>query len=215
MTIPPLWRDPESVDVSEASGSLSAPGATSIPPALPVLSLTTPALGSARRRRAASGFPLAGLLTPAVQLSSQFSRDWLEVHEVAEAPPCTLAHLVLATASLPEVGDGREFGVDRATVEPAVVQVGDRLLRVLFIPELNVYVANKMVAHVVTNVHLLNLSILVFQLCEDLFEEVIKVLLRLHIRHCYVRAICCLCCVLRVDVQVAKQDRLTEGWVVV
>jgi len=60
------------------------------------------------------------------------------VHEVAESTARTLAHLVLAAACLVEVGDWRELGVDRLTVEPAVVQLCLGLFTVLFIAEFNV-----------------------------------------------------------------------------
>ena len=49
-------------------------------------------------------------------------------------------------------------------------------------PYLDVNIANQVVAQVVADVHLLNLSVLVFNLSENLFEELIKVLLCLHIR---------------------------------
>lgn len=47
-----------------------------------------------------------------------------------------LPHFILAAAGFPEVGHGRELGVDGLPVEPAVVQVDHGLLRVLLTAEL-------------------------------------------------------------------------------
>lgn len=47
-----------------------------------------------------------------------------------------LPHLVLAAAGFPEVGHGRQLGVDGLPVEPAVVQVDHGLLCVLLAAEL-------------------------------------------------------------------------------
>lgn len=45
-------------------------------------------------------------------------------------------HLILATAGLSEVCDGRELRVDRLPVEPSIVQVDYSLLSILLITEL-------------------------------------------------------------------------------
>lgn len=103
------------------------------------------------------------LLAPAtVELPPELPGDGLQVHEVAEAasralpagttgavtrtaPPAPrapprrrphLPHFILAAAGFPEVGHGRELGVDGLPVEPAVVQVDHGLLRVLLAAEL-------------------------------------------------------------------------------
>lgn len=46
-------------------------------------------------------------------------------------------HFVLTAAGFPEVGDGRQLCMDGLAVEPAVVQVHDRLLRILLTAELH------------------------------------------------------------------------------
>lgn len=58
------------------------------------------------------------------------------MHEVAEPGARALPHLVLAAAGLAEVGHGRQLGVHGPTAEPAVVEVVDCLLGILFATEL-------------------------------------------------------------------------------
>jgi len=138
------------------------------------------------------------------------------VHEVAESGPDALAHLVLAAAGLPEVGDGAELGVDGSAAEPAVVEVLDGSLGVLLAPELDVDVADQMVAQVVANVHLLHLSVLLLGLDETVLEKVVVVLLHLFVADVsQVRAVGRLGRVLRVDVQVLHDDGLAETGLVV
>lgn len=48
-----------------------------------------------------------------------------------------LPHLVLPAASLTEVGNGAELGVDGPSVKPAVIQVSHCLLRILLVTELS------------------------------------------------------------------------------
>ena len=100
------------------------------------------------------------------------------MHEVAESRPGALSHLVLAATRLPEVGDRRQLGVNGPASEPAVVQLLDGLLGVFFFAELDVDVANEMVAQVVADVHLLNLTILVLRLDKDVLKEVVIMFLR-------------------------------------
>ena len=64
------------------------------------------------------------------------------MHEVAEAASRAFAHLVLATAGFPEVGDGRQLAVDGETVVPTVVQIRHRLGCVFFLAEFDVHVAH-------------------------------------------------------------------------
>lgn len=47
-----------------------------------------------------------------------------------------LPHLILTAAGFPEVGHGRELGVDRLAVKPAVVQVNHGLFRIFFTAKL-------------------------------------------------------------------------------
>lgn len=139
------------------------------------------------------------------------------MHEVAEAGASALAHLVLPTAGLAEVGDGGQFRVYRTAAEPPIVQIIRRLLRIRLVPELDVHVAHEVVAQVVAHVHLLDLAVLVLALHEHVLEEVVVVLLHLlvgHIGH-QMRAIGRLGRVLRVHVQILEQDRLRESGFVV
>lgn len=139
------------------------------------------------------------------------------MHKVAEPGPGALPHLVLAATGLPEVSDGGQFRVHGSSSEPAIVQVLGRLVRVLFPAELDVDVADQVIAQVVAHVHLLDLSVLVLQLHEHVLEEVVVVLLHLlvgHVGH-QMTAIRGLGRVLRVHVQILQQHRLREGGLVV
>ena len=100
------------------------------------------------------------------------------MHEVAEARPGALPHLVLSAARLSEVRHGTQLGVDWSPAEPASVQVDDGLLGVGLVLELDVDVPHQMITEVVTHVHLLYLAVLVLALDEDLLEEVVVMFLK-------------------------------------
>merc|ERR1719354_1505212 len=155
-------------------------------------------------------------LGSAVQLMSQLTRDRFQMHEVTESRPCAFPSLVLSTTRLTEVGYGSELGINWSATEPAVVQVVDGLLGVLLLLELDIHVADKMVAKVVAHVHLLDLSIFILALNKHILEEVVVMLLHLLVRHVgQVGAVRSLRRVLRVDVQVLQQNGLREGWLIV
>ena len=64
------------------------------------------------------------------------------MHEIAEPASSTFAHFVLTATSFAEVGDRREFGVDRVSVVPPIVQVRHGFCGVFFFAELDVHVAD-------------------------------------------------------------------------
>ena len=78
----------------------------------------------------------------AVQLPLQIRRNGFEMHEVAESASRAFAHFILATTGFPEIGDRREFGVNRISVVPAIVQIRDCLRRVLFFAEFEIDIAD-------------------------------------------------------------------------
>jgi len=149
-----------------------------------------------------------------IKLLLEVGRDGLEVHEVAEPTSGALAHLVLTTAGLSEVGDRRELGVDRGTVVPSIVQICDSLGGVFFLPKLDVHVADQVVTQVVANVHFLDLAVFILHLHEDVLEEVVIVLLEFHVRYHRGR-IGRGRCILRVPVAVLQDYGLGEGGFVV
>ena len=93
------------------------------------------------------------------------------MHEVAETGTSTFSHLVLTTTSFTEICDWRKFGVNGPRSEPAIVQIIHSFLSIFFSSELDVHVADKMITKIVANIHLFNLSVFVFHLNEDIFEE--------------------------------------------
>lgn len=149
------------------------------------------------------------LLTAApVQLPPQLPRDGLQVHEVAEASPCALPHLVLAAAGFSEVGHRGELGVDRLAIKPAVVQVNHGLFRIFFTAKLDIHVPNKVVSEVVADVHLLHLPVLLLHFCENLLKKFIIVFLHLDIAHSTAQTVSRLGRVLRVTVNVQEGNGL-------
>ncbi|GMR49825.1 hypothetical protein PMAYCL1PPCAC_20020, partial [Pristionchus mayeri] len=106
-----------------------------------------------------------------------------EVHEVAEATLRARRHLVLPAATFSKVRDGRELGVDRRAIEPAVViEVLERLVRILLPHELDVDVADHVLANVLAHVDLVDLAVLKLALDEELFVEGVEILLLLGVQ---------------------------------
>ena len=85
---------------------------------------------------------------------------------------------ILPATRLSEVRDWSELCVYRTPPEPAVVEVLDRLVRILLLLELDVDVADEVIAEVVAHVHLLDGPVLVLALHEHVLEEVVVVFLQ-------------------------------------
>ena len=128
------------------------------------------------------------LLAPApIQLPSQVPGDGLQVHEVAEAAPHALPHLVLAAAGFSEVGHWESAA------------------------KLDIYVPHEVVSEVVTDVHLLHLPVLLLHFCENLLKEFIIMFLHLYIAHSAAQTVSRPGRVLRVTVNVQEGNGLAEG----
>jgi len=149
------------------------------------------------------------------------------MHKVAESTPgallregliaslpsfCFHAHLILSTTCLPEVGDWGQFRYHRTSREPPIVQVLNGPFRILLFAKLNVNITHKMISEIVTHVHLLNLSVFIFQFNEHVLEEVIEMFLHLLLSHVRMRSISRLSCVLGVVVKILEEDGLRKGW---
>lgn len=149
------------------------------------------------------------LLAPApVQLPPELSGDWLQVHEVAEAAPRTLSHFILAAAGFSEVSHRGQLSMDGLSVEPAVVQVNHGLLRVFFTAKLHVHVSDQVVSKVITDIHLLDLAVLLLHFCKDLLKKLIIVFLHLNVAHSTAQTVSRLGRVLRVTVNVQEGNGL-------
>lgn len=105
------------------------------------------------------------------------------MHEVAETRPGAFAHLVLATTGLSEVGDWRQFSIDRSSSEPAIVQVLCAPISIFLPPEFDVHIAHQMVTQIVAHIHFLDLAVFVLALDEHVLEEVVVVLLHFLVGH--------------------------------
>ena len=81
------------------------------------------------------------------QAVSHLARRCLHVQEVAVPAARTLRGLVLTAARFPEICDGGEFGVDRLSVVPAVVESVDCFLRVLLTLKHDIYVTCRGSSH--------------------------------------------------------------------
>lgn len=101
------------------------------------------------RCRAPAHAPLiaASLLKPLprahIQIAVQLRRRLLPVNEVAEAAADAALAAVEATARFSEIGDGRQLAVDGATGVPARVERVAGFLRVFFVLEAHVDVADE------------------------------------------------------------------------
>jgi hypothetical protein len=178
-----------------------------------------------RRRRTPAHAPLVAtpLLQPLarahVQIAVQLGGGLLPVDEVAEAAADAALAAVEATARLAEVGDGGQLAVDGAARVPAAVERVAGFLRVLFVLEAHVDVADEIwgwvsacfgrsflgygltIVVVVAHDQLLDQPVLA-QLAPDVLVEGVKVhlhLLRVHLVLGVIR---------RVLVQVGQEDRL-------
>ena len=102
-----------------------------------------------RRRRTPAHTPSipTSLLQPLarahVQLAIQLGTRFLAMDKVAEAAADTALAAVETTAGLAEIGDGREFAVDGAAGVPARVERVAGFLRVFFVLEAHVDVADE------------------------------------------------------------------------
>jgi uncharacterized metal-binding protein len=94
--------------------------------------------------------------------------------------------------------------MDGSPIEPAIIQISHCLLSIFLISELHVNISHKMISKVIANIHFFYFAILVSQFCVDLLEEIVIMLLYFHLRHHDVRSICCLSCILGINVQVLE-----------
>lgn len=100
----------------------------------------------------------------------EVSRNLLQVEEIAEPTPRALSEVVLAAASLAEVGHRRELWEKRAPCVKPAGQSRESFLGALFRGELDVNVPDHVVPEVITHVHLLDLSEFL-HLLQDVLRE--------------------------------------------
>ena len=115
------------------------------------------------------------LVHPLEELLLEITIDRLRVHEVAEPASLAGAFLVLAALSLPEVSDGGVLSHDHAPAVVPPIHSSHSGLSLLFVLELDVEVADHVVADVVGHHELVDLAVLC-HLHEHLFVERLKVL---------------------------------------
>ncbi len=108
-----------------------------------------------------------------------------------------------------EVGDWRQFGVNRPPVEPPVVHVLAGLFGVFLVAELDVRVADQVLVHVLANVQLLDLAVLVLHFGEEFLVGLVKVTLQL-VERVLVALYGRLQAVQRAQIEVSEYDRLAE-----
>lgn len=132
------------------------------------------------------------------------------MHEVAETTAGTFPHLILPTARLPEIGDGRQLSMHSLPVEPAVIELNHCPLCIFLTPKLDINIAHEVVPQVVAHIHLFNLPVLLLQFGEHFLEEVIIVFLHLHVAHVTVRSVCGLGGVLWIPIQVEQHYGLNR-----
>lgn len=80
---------------------------------------------------------------------------------------------------------------------------------------LDVDIADKMISQVVTDVHLFDFTVFIFELDENVFKEVIEMLLHFFFSHVSMRSIGRLRRILRIVIEVLEKDSLRESRLVV
>lgn len=71
--------------------------------------------------------------------------------------------------------------MDGLAIKPTVIQTNHGFLSIFFSAELHVDISNQMISQIITDVHLLDLSVLLFHFSEDLLKELIIMFLHLDI----------------------------------
>jgi hypothetical protein len=138
------------------------------------------------------------------------------VHEIAKSGSCAFSNFILPATSFTKVSDGAEFSVNGSATKPAIIQIVHSLLSVFFPSKLDVNIANQVVSKIIANVHFFNFTVLIFAFNENIFKEVIIMLLHflisdmIHLKH-----VCRLGGILWIDIQILKYDRLTESGLIV
>lgn len=142
--------------------------------------MTSPGRFRTRRSRRATALRphLEPLLGAQLQLAVQFRAGVLAMDEITESAPNAALPAVQTTARLAEVGNRREFTVDRPRSVPARVQIIAGLLSAVFVFEPRVDVADQVVVVVVADDELLELAVLA-HLAPDVFVEGVEVVLQL------------------------------------
>lgn len=85
----------------------------------------------------------------------------------------------MTATRLAEVGDRAEFGVDWLAVEPSIIAIILCPLRILFSHKLYIDISDHVLSDILTNIDLLDLSVLSLHLHKHLLIEIVKVLLLL------------------------------------
>eukprot|EP00308_Calcidiscus_leptoporus_P001987 CAMPEP_0119397506 /NCGR_PEP_ID=MMETSP1334-20130426/140369_1 /TAXON_ID=127549 /ORGANISM="Calcidiscus leptoporus, Strain RCC1130" /LENGTH=304 /DNA_ID=CAMNT_0007421349 /DNA_START=117 /DNA_END=1031 /DNA_ORIENTATION=+ len=148
--------------------------AVAIPPVAIIIAVA-PALTVATALLALALLPFA--LKPAEQAALQSRGDFLQVHEIAVAAAAARRLLKLAAARILEVGDRAELGQDWPPCVKAAHEFLQSALGVLLLTELGVDISRQVVAEVLAHAELLQLAADVGQLLEDVFVELLEVVL--------------------------------------
>jgi len=126
------------------------------------------------------------------------------VYEVAKATSNTALAAVEPTARFSEIGDWREFAIDGAAGVPTRVERVTSFLRVVFVLETGVDIADKMVIVIVAYDYLFYFAKLA-HFAPKILVKAIEVMLQLCWGHLELRVIC------GVLVEVGKEDGLRVG----
>mmetsp|Transcript_25543 Transcript_25543/g.67750 ORF Transcript_25543/g.67750 Transcript_25543/m.67750 type:complete len:215 (+) Transcript_25543:487-1131(+) len=141
--------------------------------------------------------------------------DVLDVHEVAVRATVAAGLVEGAAPSLAEVGDCRVLSLDELSAVESASELHQGTLRVFLVVVLDVHVPDHVVAQVVDDDQILNLTV-VCELKENLDVEGLQVLLSTVIHVVVPRLVVRQGQRLRgVGVHVRQEERLTHGWPVV
>lgn len=142
-----VWRKKDILKASRAF-SISWPPSLSFSSASSSTTTSSSSIAFSWARTAFTG-PWTGAMPlppAAIQFSSEFPWDWLQVHEVAEASSSALSHFILSTTGLSEISDRWELSVDGLAIKPAVIQVNHRFLCIFLTAELHIDISHQVIS---------------------------------------------------------------------
>lgn len=92
------------------------------------------------------------------QFPSKVSPNYFDVHEIAITTTVTVILLVLPTRGFTEIGNRGKIGNDGSTGVKPSLKCLESGCRLIFLPELSIYVSNHVIGEVITNVETLDLT---------------------------------------------------------
>lgn len=100
------------------------------------------------------------------------------MHEVTVTPSIAHIFLILSACSFTKICNWREVDNDRAACIKPSAKILKRISCMLFLPKLYIHISDHVISYVVTDIQILNISVLA-QLLKQILIEILKVVLDL------------------------------------